>query len=80
MSPEEIPIALTPLGQVNAGLQRKYEGTVLGVAIAKRLVEMHGRRAGHRQRARCRHYRDGAAAGSAGDGRGLRPSRPAPKD
>jgi signal transduction histidine kinase len=28
--------------EVNAGLQRKDEGTVLGVAIAKQLVERHG--------------------------------------
>jgi PAS domain S-box-containing protein len=42
MAPEEIPIALTPFQQVDIGLRRKYEGTGLGLPIAKELIELHG--------------------------------------
>jgi PAS domain S-box-containing protein len=42
MAPEEIPIALKPFQQVDIGLRRKYEGTGLGLPIAKQLVELHG--------------------------------------
>jgi signal transduction histidine kinase len=42
MAPEDIPVALTPFQQVDIGLRRKYEGTGLGLPIAKQLMELHG--------------------------------------
>jgi signal transduction histidine kinase/HAMP domain-containing protein len=42
MTPEDIRIALTPFGQVDNRLERKYEGTGLGLPVAKSLAELHG--------------------------------------
>jgi PAS domain S-box-containing protein len=42
MAAEDIPVALTPFQQVDIGLRRKYEGTGLGLPIAKQLMELHG--------------------------------------
>jgi signal transduction histidine kinase len=42
MSPEQIPIALSPFGQVDSGLNRKYDGVGLGLPLTKRLIELHG--------------------------------------
>src|SRR4029077_10680408 len=42
MTPDEINIALEPFGQVDAGHTRRYEGTGLGLPLARRLAELHG--------------------------------------
>ena len=42
IAPEDIPKALTPFQQIDSGFNRKYEGTGLGLPIAKTLAEMHG--------------------------------------
>lgn len=39
---EDIPMALAPFQQIDSGLDRKHEGTGLGLPLAKSLVEMHG--------------------------------------
>jgi len=44
MSAEEIQIALTPFGQVDSGLARRYQGSGLGLPLAQGLVELHGGR------------------------------------
>ena len=42
IAPESIERALTPFGQVDSRLDRKYEGTGLGLPLTKSLVEKHG--------------------------------------
>jgi signal transduction histidine kinase len=42
MKPEDIEIALTPFGQIDAQLARNYEGVGLGLPLSKRLIELHG--------------------------------------
>jgi len=42
IAPEDIPKALTPFGQVDSKISRKYEGTGLGLPLVKHLAELHG--------------------------------------
>ncbi|HEX2760150.1 MAG TPA: ATP-binding protein [Rhizomicrobium sp.] len=39
---EAVPLAFEPFRQIDSTLSRKYEGTGLGLALVKNLVELHG--------------------------------------
>jgi signal transduction histidine kinase len=41
MSPADVEIALQPFGQVDNRLERRYEGTGLGLPLTKALVDLH---------------------------------------
>ncbi len=42
MSDDDIELALKPFGQVDTGLDRKYEGAGLGLPLAQALADLHG--------------------------------------
>ena len=44
IAPDDIDRAMAPFGQVDSRLSRKYEGTGLGLPLAKSLTELHGGR------------------------------------
>jgi signal transduction histidine kinase len=41
MNPEDVEIAFQPFGQVDNRLERRYEGTGLGLPLTKALVDLH---------------------------------------
>ncbi|MCW5752188.1 MAG: HAMP domain-containing histidine kinase [Alphaproteobacteria bacterium] len=44
MSPQGIRVALEPFGQVDSALNRKYQGTGLGLPLARSMMKLHGGR------------------------------------
>jgi two-component system cell cycle sensor histidine kinase PleC len=42
MRQEDIPVALTPFGQIDSSLSRHHEGTGLGLPLCRALAELHG--------------------------------------
>jgi signal transduction histidine kinase len=42
MAPDDIPKAMSRFGQIDGSLNRRYEGTGLGLPLAKALAELHG--------------------------------------
>ncbi|HEY4274854.1 MAG TPA: ATP-binding protein [Rhizomicrobium sp.] len=44
MAPEDVIVALKPFRQIDSALNRRYEGTGLGLPLAKAFTELHGGR------------------------------------
>jgi signal transduction histidine kinase len=44
MSPDDVLIAMKPFRQIDSALNRRYEGTGLGLPLAKAFTELHGGR------------------------------------
>ena len=42
MKDEDIPVALTPFAQLDGAFSRRFEGTGLGLPLARHLCELHG--------------------------------------
>ena len=42
IAPEDVPKALSKFGQVDGDLNRRHQGTGLGLPLTKALIELHG--------------------------------------
>jgi signal transduction histidine kinase len=42
MAPDQIPLALEPFGQLENGFAKSYDGTGLGLPLARELIALHG--------------------------------------